>query len=226
MLAGSHLDVVAALLAVAALTWLYRRDVRGDRTAREALFEECSALCDPMLIKRRLGDYPILVGRYCEYDVRLEPVFDTLAWRKLPSLWLKVTVLARNPGSGVLDVLMRPLGTEYYSPSADLPERIPLPPGWPREAILCTSDRSTAPDLDRLTPHLHLFDDPKMKELVITPEGTRIVYQLDQAERPYYMVMRQVKFARSTVPADLARTMLDSVIAISRSMAVSARQAA
>lgn len=226
MLAGSHLDVLVALLAVAALTWLYRRDVRGDRTAREAMFGQCSALFDPVLIKPRLGDYPILVGRYCGHDVRLEPVSDTLAWRKLPSLWLKVTVLARNPGSGVLDVLMRPLGTEYYSPSADLPERIPLPPDWPREAILCTSDRSTAPDPDRLTPHLHLFDDPKMKELVITPEGTRIVYQLDQAARPYYMVMRQVKFARSTVQPDLARTLLDSVIAVGQSMSIPARQAA
>jgi hypothetical protein len=226
LLAGSHLDVVAALLAVATLTWLYRRDVRQDRAARAAIFAQCSALFDPVLIKPRHGDYPLLAGRFRGYDVKLEPVFDTMAWRKLPSLWLKVTLLARNPGSGVLDVLMRPLGTEYYSPSADLPERIPLPSGWPREAILCTSDRSTAPELDRLRPHLALFDDPKMKELVITPEGTRLVYQLDQAERPYYMVMRQVKFARPVVSPVLARALLDSVIAIHQSLAAPARQAA
>jgi len=226
VLAGSHLDVVAALLAVAALTWLYRRDVRGDRTVRESMFEQCSALFDPVRITRRHGDYPILTGRYRGHDVKLEPVFDTMAWRKLPSLWLKVTLLARNLGSGVLDVLMRPLGTEFYSPSADLPERIPLLRGWPREAMLCTRDRSTVPDLDRLTPHLHLFDGPKMKELVITPEGTRIVYQLDQAERPYYMVMRQVKFARQAVSPALARTLLDSVIAIHQSLSVPTRQVA
>ena len=67
-------------------------------------------------ITQQGADYPVLRGRYQGYDIELRPMVEGLAMRKLPSLWLQVTVYAAIPFSGGLDYLARPLGVEFYSP--------------------------------------------------------------------------------------------------------------
>jgi hypothetical protein len=141
---------------------------------------------------------------------------DTVAWRKIPSLWLKVTVLAPNPGIGVLDFLVRPQGVEFYSPSAELPHQVRVPDGWPQHAILCTDDTARMPRLHER--HAALFDDPHMKELLITAKGVRLVRQLWQAERAEYLVLRQAKFANVRAEVGLVESLLNAVIGISASL--------
>jgi hypothetical protein len=64
-----------------------------------------------------------------------------------------------------------------------------------------------------------MFEDPRVKELLVTPHGVRIVYQLDQAERGHYLVLRQAQFSEQPVPALLAQRLLDRAIAIHRDLA-------
>src|SRR5689334_9318287 len=52
--------------------------------------------------------YPQLVGRYRDLPVRLHPVIDTLAIRKLPSLWLLATIPEALPLRATFDLMMRP----------------------------------------------------------------------------------------------------------------------
>jgi hypothetical protein len=61
---------------------------------------------------------------------------------------------------------------------------------------------------------MHLFDDERMKELLVTRRGVRLVYQASQGERAYYMVLRQPEFGPARLPAELARRLLDEAIAI------------
>src|SRR5258705_7585487 len=170
-----HAGLILSALAVVVLIRLYRRDASRERVRRAMFFEHCLDLLDSGRVTQEAGGYPVLEGKYRGYAVRLEPILDTIAWRKIPSLWLKVTILTPNPVKGVLDLLIRPRGTEFYSPSDDLDVRVPMPANWPKDAIICTRDRATMPKLDRIAPHIHLFDDSQMKELVVTASGTRLV---------------------------------------------------
>jgi hypothetical protein len=61
---------------------------------------------------------------------------------------------------------------------------------------------------------MEVFEDPKAKELLVTPNGARIVYQADEAVRSYYMLLRQMKFENIMLDADLVRVLMDRVIAL------------
>jgi hypothetical protein len=50
----------------------------------------------------------------------------------------------------------------------------------------------------------------------------RCVYQVQQAERIYYTVLRQIEFAEDRLPASLARRLLDATLDIYRAVAPTA----
>lgn len=197
-----------------ALAALHRRERQRVRHRRGALFTECLTLFDRYRVTQDGQGYPVLDGRHRGHTVLLEPVIDTLAWRKLPSLWLKVTLLAPVACTGVLDLLARPRGEEFYSPSADLPHRVPLPAGWPRDAMLCTDDPAGMPPLAALGAARPLFDDPRMKELVVTPRGIRLVRQIWQAQRAQYLVLRQAVFDGDRLDPAVASGLIDAVLTL------------
>ena len=217
------------LLAVIALPWLYRRDARRLRQQRAQLFSQCLELFQTYQVTQLGADFPSLKGSYRGFLVSLEPILDTVAWRKLPSLWLKASVYTPNPQTGVLDFLVRPQGAEFYSPSESLPYRLPIPHSWPQHAILCTDlcadKRAYMPQPELITPHMAVFDDPKMKELLVTPKGVRLVWQIWQAERSEYLVLRQAKFSGTAVDMAPVKLLLDTAIAVSASLNAAAAQA-
>lgn len=188
--------LAAFLFAMIGFSLLYARDAHRERRRRLALFDAALGLFDSYRVTHAGTRYPVLEGCYRGLAVRLEPVLDDMAWRKLPSLWLKATLLTPHRSRGTLDFLVRPQGTEFYSAQGDLPEHVAVPSSWPQHAVLATDNAATMPSLAVLTPHIaDLFSDPKMKELVITPRGLRLVYQAAQARRAEYLVLRQARFA-------------------------------
>jgi hypothetical protein len=205
--------------AVVYLTMLYRRDRRRLRLQRARFFELCLDLFQSYLVTQEGPSFPLLSGRYRGYEARLEPVIDNMAWRKVPVLWLRVTILKPNPYGAVLDLLMRPGGVEVYSPSAELDHHLAVPEGWPEQSLLCTDDPSSVPPLELITPHVGLFADPYMKELVITSRGVRLVRMVWQASRLHYAVFREVKFEEVCLERAVAQRLLDAAIAIADSLA-------
>ena len=154
--------------------------------------------------------------------MRLEPVIDDMAWRKVPVLYVKVTVLKPNPYRAILDLLIRPGGVEVYSPSDELHYHVPLPEGWPENALLCSDDPSSLPPLDLITPHIGIFNDIYMKELVATSRGVRLTRMVWQARRLHYAVVREVKFEELYLEPSIAKTLLDSTISIADALSGSA----
>jgi hypothetical protein len=222
------LEYVVAFGAIALLVMLYRRDRSRLKAQRAQFFDDCLHLFQSYRVTQEGPTFPGLSGTYRGHDVRLEPVIDNMAWRKVPVLWLKVTILKPNPYGGVLDFLMRPGGVEVYSPSAELDHHLTLPEGWPEQALLCTDDPSSIPPLEVITPHMVLFADPYMKELVVTSRGVRLVRMIWQASRLHYAVFREIKFEGVHLDRAVAQTLLDAAIGIADALsgAASVEQAA
>ena len=162
------LSYAVVLAGVAVLVMLYRRDRSLLKAQRAKFFDLCLDLFQAYRVTQDGPDYPLLSGRYRDHEVRLQPLVDNMAWRKVPVLWLKVTVLKPNSYQAILDFLVRPGGVEVYSPSDELHYHLPLPGGWPEQALLCTDDPSSTPPLELITPHMGVFADVYMKELVVT----------------------------------------------------------
>jgi len=69
-----------------------------------------------------------------------------------------------------------------------------------------------------MAQHRYLFEDQRLKEMLVTPKGVRLVYQVQQAERARYAVLRQIEFLDNTLPPGLARRLLEATIAIRTSL--------
>ena len=197
---------LAALLVLPAI---YLRDSVVEKRRRGDWFAPALDLFSSYRVTQDGKNWPVLLGSYRGHSVRLEPVLDDLSWRKLPSLWLKVTVLSPNTGRATYGFLVRARGGEFYSPTPDMKHRLSLPAGWPTDAILCSDDSLKAPDLD-----VSAFQDPYLKELVITPKGVRLVYQAQQGERASYLVLRQARFEQRHADPQKVKALLDQAIAI------------
>jgi hypothetical protein len=215
---------IAALCAVfVPLLWLiYRRALARHVAVRAVYFDECRSLFEDCRVDLQGTDFPVLEGRHKGYQFRLEPIVDHMAVRKLPSLWLKVSLLRDLPVPGAVDFLARPQNTEFYSPSASLLHSLRIPAGWPQHAMLRTDMEDPSLPLDLLAPHMHIFDDPRAKELLITARGVRIVYQAGQGQRAYYLVLRRPEFGDPQLPPRLALQLLDQAVAVYSSTAMAA----
>src|SRR5258706_5000 len=94
-----------------------------------------------------------------------------------------------------------------------------LPSSFPSPvALLGSYDPEGMPAIGYISRHMSHFADPQMKELLITPRGTRLVRQIWQAERAHFLVLRQAKFEGRSVEPSILASLLDAAIDISRSL--------
>lgn len=206
--------IVLALAFVAVLWWMYRRDRARTKAARAAFFAGCLDLFESCRVTQDDVDMPMLEGCYRGCAFRVEPIIDQINLRKLPSLWLLVTLRAPGPYRGILDFLVRPQNTEFYSPSAHLPVSVEPPAGWSAHASLRTDRPEDMPPAEVIGRHICFFDDVRAKEMLVTPRGVRLVYQANQARRSHYLVLRQAEFEELALAPDLLRDLMDRAIAL------------
>lgn len=211
-----RLDVIALTVLFTFILWfMYRRNRLAIKRDRAALFDACRPLLESYRIVQDDVDFPTLTGLYRGYAIEAEPLVDHLGFRKIPSLWLKVTVKCELPIDGTFDLLVRPQNIEFFSPAAELPENILTPEGWPAHAVIKGDRPAGMPRLALLEPHvLSLFADAKAKELLVTPRGVRIVYQVNQVQRGEYLVLRALTFADVALPPFLFGALLDRAVAL------------
>jgi hypothetical protein len=214
-----RIDVlIACLAAIAVLVWIYRRDKNRLERERALLFEDVRGLLSDAEISRAAGEYPKLRGRYRGHEVSIDAVVDNIALRKLPSLWLRATVLTEIPYSGTCDAMARAHNVEIFSPAGDMDHVLKLPAGWPDHLTVKSDDPDAMPPQARLTPHIRIFEDPRIKELLVTPRGVRIVRQAAQGARAEYMVVRQAVFGPVQVRRDQLAAMLDAAVALAEDL--------
>jgi hypothetical protein len=193
------------------LCWMYWRNRRATLSARGHLLNECAQLLEGAVITRNEAGYAMLEGCYRGYPVRLTLEEDHIAPRKIPSLWLHVTVEGRNSAWGTLDMLVRPQNIEFYSPSWHWDGSVEPLPNWPAHAVYRTC--STPPDLKLIDPAVRLFfTDEKAKELLLTPQRLRMTYQAKQAERGDYLLLRATTFDAQPLPAQAIAGLVDQAV--------------
>ncbi len=208
-------DILFLLFLLFGVLYILQRRKRSTLKAeRRGIFDDCTGLLEQPGLTQEDINFPVLRGRYKGHEVTLTPIADNLAFRTIPSLWLLVSLHGKIPFPGTFDFLMRPKNIELYSPSSRLPIDLAIPEGWPQPAFLRTDNVEAMPPRERLEPHMSFFDDVRAKELLVTPRGIRLVYQAKQAQRSYYMLLRQVVFEDMIIPGDLVKHLLDLAVAL------------
>ncbi len=176
------------------------------------MFAEAHDLLDDAEIDRAPMEYPRLRGRYRGQAVTIEAIVDHIAVRKLPSLWLSVTVKADLPFAGSCDILARSHNVEFYSPAIAFDHVLPRPPEWPEHLTIKSDAPEAMPPREILDRHIDLFAEPLTKELLITPHGVRLLRQAAQAKRSEYLVLRQALFGPVVLPRALLVDLLDRAL--------------
>ncbi len=171
--------LLAAAVAVLGAVHLVRMTGRKRREAETARVRADSSVGQVLEDVRDVSSGTVGVrtwaGTWNGRQVQVRTIVDTLAIRKLPTLWLSVTVTEPVATPGVLDVMLRPAGPTTFSRFDDLPDTLPTPPGWPELAVVRSDTPATRQVLDAIVDKAGFLTDPRVKELLITPNGVRIV---------------------------------------------------
>lgn len=206
-------------LPLGLLCWIGLRDRRILRARRRNLLDDCARLFDRYALTYGGDDFPVLSGRSGARNVDVRLISDTMTIRRLPQLWLQVTVLQRLPGVTALAILVRPSGYEFYSLTSGLDHVIETPATFPRELIIRAKDRKMAGFLPKMAPTLaRILSDERVKEVAITSNGLRIIRQASEGRRGDYLLLRQAVFDDASVSAADLEQVFGDIDALSESI--------
>ena len=206
-------------LAVGVLGTLQYRGVLARRAARAAYVAPLLALLEDARATRTAVDFPRVTGRYKGHDVQIEPHTDSMTARKLPVLWLLVTLKEALPLAASLDVVTRPSNLEYWSPFGSFPIDLARPAHWPDTVNLHTDQEAGGGKLRAaVEPHLDFLSHPNGKEILITPKGVRFTWLAEEGDRNAYLIMRQAQFSGEPLDAALVARLLERCLAVAEAV--------
>lgn len=205
-------------LALAALgLWLALRlirETRARRLARASYFDAVKSLFDGGETRIQPTGFPRMTGRRDSLAFDLQAVPDTLTFRKLPALWVLVTLPEPLPIAATLDLMARPSGNEPFTRFASLPQSLPTPPVLPKEVAIRSDDALGIPAQDIVVRHTDLFQDPRVKELVLSPKGLRIVILAEEADRGRFLIFREAEMGMTPLSPSRLKPLLDRLAAL------------
>jgi hypothetical protein len=156
--------------------------------------------------------FPRISGQFETHLFDLQVVADTLTYRKLPALWLLVTLTEPTTARATLNVMLRPMGVETFSNFRDLRCQITPPPDFPADSATRTDDPTAIPDAELVARHLAKLDQNHLKELVITPKGLRITWLIEEADRTRYLAFRDSEMGLTPLPSAQLIPLLHALI--------------
>jgi len=216
----SVLTTTLLVAAAGAVGWRAIGDHRKALTGRKRLLDGCMHMLDRPVLTHADDGFPHLSGRIgpSRIDVRL--ISDTMTMRRLPQLWLQVTVLEHLPHVAGLAILVRPAGYEFYSLTERFHHVIDTPPGFPAEVIVRGEKVAAARVLDALAEPLRaILSDPKVKEVAVTPAGWRIIRQTAEGRRGEHLLLRQAVFDNAEVAPQALKATLEEIDALRAGLA-------
>ncbi|HTO34237.1 MAG TPA: hypothetical protein VL202_24155 [Pararhizobium sp.] len=209
----SVLTLLVFALIVAAGVVEHRSAIRK----RHRLLDESHDLLRDPGIRLAPDQFPVVTGRIADgRRIRLELIADTMVTRRLPQLWLSVTLLeTQTRDIPTLGALARPTGSEYYSLVHGLPDWM-TPPATEVPLLMRGDGRATPEQaLAARETFGKLFADPQVKEAVMTQKATRVIYQASQGTRAAHMFLRQAQFSLETVPASTIELAVELAVELS-----------
>lgn len=218
--------LMAAIAGTAFLAALYHT-IKAARTrgaTRAGYLDDCKGLFSGGMKAIMPTGFPRMSGNYRGHEFDLQVVADTLNIRKLPTLWLMVTLPENLPVHATFDLMVRPRGVETFSRHAQLPVQISNDGGFPEDSTIRTDNPAALPPRDLLRRHLPLFNDGRAKELVISPKGLRVVWLADEAHRGKYLIFRDSEMGLVPFRPDDLKPLLDYLIGLREDILAHARR--
>ena len=205
---------------VVGLVWLFVRMLQSSQQQKrdqpEILFQSILSLLEGGEIgtTETAGTY-VCSGTYNGAAFQFKAVADTLATRKLPCLWLLITLSRQQKSSVTIDLMMRPAGVTSFSNFDFLPHTLNSSQVFPEAAVLRSDQQQVSPEvLKAMAASLVGFELIRGKELLVTPNGIRMVVQLAEADHARYGVFRQAEFGDVEVGVELARNVMGRLLAL------------
>lgn len=210
-------SALATLLAYAFYRYIQRR-ANAQGAAAEHLFSELLPVLEnaEQLPGESIGSWKVM-GRYRGEIFQFLTITDTLSVRKLPSLWLMVTLQKPQSIPATFDMMMRPAAQTTFSKFDFLPHTLALPEDFPLGAVL-RGDRQLPAPLDAMRHALGLFRNKHGKELLLSPKGLRIVVQIAESDKARYGVYREARFADAQVDAALATEIMNTLLQLDKEL--------
>ena len=133
------------------------------RGRRSRLLADCLPLFDTAAVTPGGDGFPRLAGTIAGRRVEIEFVPDSMTIRRLPQLWMALTLIDPQPVRAALGVLARPSGAEFYALTPRLGERLDVPPPFAPEVLLRASGPEAAAFLPLVAePMARLLADPDL----------------------------------------------------------------
>lgn len=222
------LILMATVAGTGFLYLLYHRtrEARGRAARRAAYLDDVQTLFSGGLKATNPDGFPRISGTYQGLTFDVQAVPDTLNMRKLPTLWLLVSLPEPMPVRATFDLMMRPRGVELFSNHASLPVQIEADRGFPHDCAIRTDAPLALPPRDLLLRHTGILQNGKAKELVISPKGLRIVWLAEEADRGRYLIFRDSEMGLTPFPAAELRPLLDYLINLRQDLAATASEKA
>lgn len=213
-------NILLIIVLIAMAVYLYRSYQKDKNTItqnRSRLLDDCLNLLAAPDMQQHGLEFPKLNGLYEGHNISLELLVDTLAVRKVPPLWLTVTVKGKQSISGSLDIIVRPQNSEFYSPSWQWDGNLQAPDHWPAHSSIKYQQEPASLDvLGQFVPDL--FKDEHMKELLVMPQFVRLTYLAKQADRGEYMIMRNSVFESTPIDKTIVEQLIKQAIAIRQAL--------
>ncbi|MBK8441767.1 MAG: hypothetical protein IPL38_20475 [Rhodobacter sp.] len=206
----------AAAGAALALWLAFRlaRATRDRRLARAAYFDALRPLFDGGDLHLQPTGFPRLTGRRGGLAFDLQALPDSLTFRKLPALWVMVSLPQPLPIQATLDIMARPSGQEPFSHFANLPQSLPCPAFLPDGMAIRSDNAAAVPPESVIAAHAGLLADPRVKELLISPKGLRLVILAEEAERGRYLIFRDAEMGMTPLPPARVEPLLSALTAL------------
>jgi hypothetical protein len=209
------LAIGTALIGTATVAVLTRREARSRAARSQALLDDCRSLFESCRIDRGADGFPLLDGMLAGRALRLALVPDTLTLKRLPQLWLSVTLRRPLPLEADLALLARPNGAEFFSIAQRLRARLETPADLPAGLLAKGSDPGAQSLLNDLAGLLGaFFADPKVKEVAVTRRGLRAVVQAREGKRGDYLLLRQSAFGADRLDPAAVLAIIDRLIGL------------
>lgn len=216
MTANLSFIVIASLITMSVYLLFQRSQVTIKRN-RAMLFNNCDGILDNTSTFYEDNGFPVIKGHYNGFDVQLNLIPDTIVMRKVPPLWLMVSIKANKKSKGSMDFIVRPQNIEFYSPGWHWDGLFKAPANWPQYSIAKYQDtKASVSVLDEYIPRL--FSDEKVKQLLVTPDSVRITYMAKQAIRGEYLLTRSAVFDEQAIAGDDVKKIIEYAIAIRTSI--------
>ena len=209
----AHMFPLIFVVLAALLIWQIRLGLRqrvGRAAARAAFLSQTLPLFDRVTTQIAPNGFPRITAHQGDRAFDLQLVQDSLTFRKLPTLWLMVTLPAPMPVSAQLHIMARPTGFEPFSNFKSLHQTVDLP--LPADCVARCDDPDQVPP--QVARHCGIFTDPLVKELVVSPKGLRIVILADEAARSNYLIFRDAELGMTPLPQSRLQPILAALTAL------------